>query len=101
MLAILIECGGADRLQLARGERRLDDVGRVKRALGPTSADDCVKLVDKEDAARLPDLVHYALEALLELAAVFGAGDQRAHIECHHSLALDTIGHFASDDPLG
>src|SRR6266487_2161744 len=100
VLAILIERRRADGLQLAARERRFEDVGRIKRALGATGANDRVELVDEEDAACLLDLVHDTLEALLELAAILGAGDQRAHIERHDALALDAIGDFASDDPL-
>jgi hypothetical protein len=36
-------------LQLAAGERRLEHVGRVDRALGRAGADERVQLVDEED----------------------------------------------------
>ena len=92
ILAILVKRRRADRLKLAARERRLEDVGRVKRALGAARADDRMELIDEQDAARLLDLVHHPLEALLELAAIFGAGHQRAHIERHDPLALDLSG---------
>ena len=101
ILAILIERGRADRLQLAARERRLEDIRRVERALGPARADDRMELVDEQDAAGLLDLIDHALEALLELAAILGAGHQRAHVQRHNPLALDAIGHIAGDDPLG
>jgi hypothetical protein len=40
------------------------------------------------------------LQALLELAAELGAGDQRAHVEREHALAAQAFGHFAVDDAL-
>ena len=83
VLAVLVERGRADGLQLAAGQRRLEDVGRVDRALGRAGADQRVQLVDEEDRAGLLDLVDDLLEPLLELAAVLGAGDQRADVERH------------------
>ena len=49
VLAVLVERGGADALQLAAGQRRLEDVGGVDRALGGAGADQGVQLVDEED----------------------------------------------------
>ena len=71
VLAVLVARGGADRLELAAGEHRLEDGGRVDRALGRAGADQRVQLVDEQDdvAARL-DLLEHLLEALLEVTAV-------------------------------
>ena len=49
VLAVLVERGRADALQLAAGQRGLDDVGGVHRAFGRAGADDGVQLVDEED----------------------------------------------------
>ena len=49
VLAILVERRGADRVQLAAGEHRLEQVARVHRALGRAGADDRVELVDEQD----------------------------------------------------
>ena len=46
------------------------------------------------------DLVHHALEALLELAAVLGPGDHAAEVERQHALAAQRLGHLAGDDLL-
>src|SRR5439155_25098030 len=82
VLAVLVQSRRADRLQLAARERRLQDRSRVDRALGGAGADEVMELVDEEDdVAALGDLLHHLLEALLELAAVLGTGDQGCEVE--------------------
>ena len=83
VLAVLVERRRADGVQLAAGEHRLEHVRGVHRALGRARADDGVELVDEQDdlALRVLDLLEDGLEALLELAAELGPGDQRAEIE--------------------
>ncbi len=49
VLAVLVERRGAHRPQLAAGQHRLEQVGRVHGALGGAGADDRVQLVDEED----------------------------------------------------
>ena len=44
------------------------------------------------------DLVEHALQPLLELAAIFGAGDQRAHVERHQPAVLQAVGDVAIGD---
>src|SRR5207237_499484 len=80
---------------------RLEDVGRVDRALGGTRTDQGVQLVDEEDGVvRVPELLDDLLEALLELAAVLGAGDQRADVERQDALVQADVGHVAGDDRM-
>ena len=43
-------------------------------------------------------LVEHALQPLLELAAIFRAGDHRAHVEREQALVLDAVGHVAVGD---
>ncbi len=102
VLAVLVERGRADRLQLAAGERRLQDRGGVDRALGGAGADEVVELVDEQDdVAPLLDLLHHLLQALLELAAVLRAGDERGQVERVDLLALQELGHLVRGDALG
>src|SRR5207244_713634 len=102
VLAVLVQRGRADAVQLAAGEHGLQQVGGVHRALGRARADHRVQLVDEEDdvAARALDLLQDGLQALLELAAELGAGDQRAHVERDDPLLLESLGHVALDDAL-
>ena len=102
VLAVLVERRRADRLQLAARERRLEDRGGVDRALGGAGADEVVQLVDEQDdVAALGDLLHHLLEALLELAAVLRAGDERREVERVDLLVLQQLGHLGVGDPLG
>ena len=102
VLAVLVERGRTDRVQLAPGEHRLEQVRRVHRTFRGTRPDDRVQLVDEQHdlAVRVLDLLEDGLEALLELAAVLGAGDQRTEVERDHALVLE-LGHVAAHDALG
>ena len=101
VLAVLVERRRADGLQLAAGEHRLEDGRRVDRAFGGTGADERVQLVDEQDdVAARADLLQHLLEALFEVAAVAGAGDERAEVERVELLALQRLGHVVGDDLL-
>ena len=102
VLAVLVERRRADALQLAARQRRLEDVRGVDRALGGAGTDERVELVDEEDrVVRVPELLDDLLEALLELAAVLRAGDERPDVEGQDALVEQRLGHVAGDDPLG
>jgi hypothetical protein len=94
------ERGRADALQLAVRQGRLQQVRRVERAARcRTGADDRVDLVDEQDAVRrVLQLLEHGLQALLEVAAVLGAGQQRAHVEREHDGVLQDLGHLFLDD---
>ena len=83
-----------------RASDGLQQIAGVHRALGFAGADERVHLVDEQDdvARRLLDLVEHALQPLLELAAIFGAGDQRPEVERQQPLVLDAVGHVAVGD---
>ena len=103
VLAIFIERGRADRVQVATGERRLEDVAGVHGALGGTRAHDGVELIDEQDdlALGLLHFLEHSLQAVLELAAVLGAGDQRAHVELDEVAVAQGARHVAGHDTLG
>ena len=102
VLAVLVERGGADALDLAAGQGRLEDVGGVDRPLGTAGADQGVQLVDEEDRVLGPaDLVHDGLDPLFELAAVLGAGDHHREIQDDDPAVAQQLGHVAVDDHLG
>ena len=100
--AVLVERGGADAVQLAAREHRLEHVAGVHRPLGGAGADDRVQLVDEQQDPPLAglDLLQHRLQPLLELAAVLGPRHQRAHVEGEDRLVLQPFRNVAADDPL-
>ncbi len=98
--AVFLVGGRADAAQLAIGQRGLDQVGGIHHPAGRRAgADHGVDLVDEQDrAGLLLDLGQHALQPLLEIAAVLGAGDQRAQVERVHGAVGQHVGHLALDD---
>ena len=93
--------GRADALNLATRESRLQNVGRVERALGRTGAHQRVQLVDEDDAVlRLHQLLHDGLEPLLELAAILCPGDDQGKIESQDALVRQERRDLAIGDAL-
>jgi hypothetical protein len=102
VLAVLVERGGADGLQLPAGQHRLEDRGGVDGALGGAGADQRVDLVDEQDdVAAGADLLEDLLEALLEVAPVAAAGHQRPQVEGVELAVLDGLGDVVVGDHLG
>ena len=103
VLAVLIQRGRADDVQLAAGQRGLEHVARVHPALaaGPR-ADQGVQLVDEDDqlVTVLADLVDDPLHPLLEVAAVAGAGHHAGQFELDHPLAGQCLRHVVVHDAL-
>ena len=99
-LAVFAIRGRADAFQRAGGQRWLEQVGRVERAARRRAgADDRVDLVDEQDRLRIvAELLQHRLEALLEVAAVLRAGEQRAHVERIHLVFGEQLGHGAFVD---
>ena len=103
VLAVFVERSRADRMQVATGERRLEDVAGVHGALGGTRAHDGVELIDEQDdlAFRFLHFLEHGLQAVLELTTVLGAGDQRAHVELDEVAVAQGARHVAGHDTLG
>ena len=98
---VFVERGGADAMQLATRQRGLEQIARIHAAFARASTDQRMHLVDEQDNLALGALhfVEHRLEPFLELAAIFGARDQRAHVERHQRAALEAVGHVAIGDP--
>ena len=102
VLAVLVEGGGADHLDLTPAQGGLEDVGGVHAALGIAGAHDVVDLVDDQDhVAGLADLFNQPLHAALELTAELGTGHQGRQIQQIDLLLAQLEGHLAGHDPLG
>ena len=102
VLAVFVKGGGADALQLAAGQGRLEDVGGVQAAFGTAGTHDGVDLVDEgDDVVVLLEFSHQRLEAFLKLAAVLGAGHQGRHVQRDHALVFQKLWDLALDDLEG
>ena len=103
ILAVLVEGGGTNAVQLTAGQHGLEQVAGIHAALGLAGTHDGVQLVDEEDdaAVGLAHLVEDGLQTLLELAPVLGTCDQRAHVQREDGLVLQGVGYVPLDDALG
>src|SRR5205814_9689582 len=89
-------------LDLAAGQGGLADVGGGDGALGAAGAGRRVQLVDEQDGVLgAADLVHDRLDALLELAAVLGAGHHHRQVEDDDASVAEQFGDVAVHDELG
>ena len=100
VLAVFVQRRCADAVQLAPCQHGLKDIACVHGAFGPAGADDGMYLIDEENypAFALFDLVEHRLQPLLELAAVFSARYQCAHVEREQLPSLKVIGYVAAYD---
>ena len=102
MLAVLVQRGGTDGLQLTASQHGLEDGRGVDRTFGGTGPDQGVDLVDEQhDVTAGLDLFEHLLQALLEVAAVTAAGDQGPQVEGVDLLVAQRLGDIAADDALG
>ena len=102
VLAVFVQGGGTHAVQVPSRQGRLQHVAGVHGPFGLAGTDHGVQLIDEEDdvALLLGEFVQHRLEALLELAAELGAGDQGAHVQGEDALALETLRHLAVEDAL-
>ncbi len=102
-LAVFLVGGRTDAADRAGRQSRLQQVRRIHRAArGRAGTDHRVDLVDEQHGARiffqfLDDL----LQALFEIAAITGAGEQRAHVEREDGRVSQRFRNLAFDDALG
>ncbi len=102
VLAIFVERRGADAVEFAARERRLEHIAGVHRAFGLAGAHHRVQLVDKQDdlAFLLGEVVEHGLQALFEFATKLRARYQCAHVQGKDSLAPQPLRHLVVDDAL-
>ena len=102
VLAVFIQRGGADAVQLAARQGRFQHVAGVDGALRLARADHRMNLVDEQDDAALVlrHFLEHGLQALLEFAAILGPGQEAGHVQHQHALALQGLRHLLVDDAL-
>ena len=103
VFAIFVERGGADAMQFAAGEHRLEHVAGVHGPFGLACADHGVDFVNEQDDLPLgaSDFLEHSFEAFLEFAAILRSGDERAKVEPDQTFVLEAVRHVAGDDPAG
>ena len=103
VLAVFVQRGGADAVQFATGECRLEHIASVHGTFGFTGTDHGVDFVDEENDLAFfgGNVFQHGLQALFEFTAVFGTGQQRGHIERQDLFTLEGFRHFFVDDALG
>ena len=102
MLAIFVERGGADGLELPPCQHWLEDRGSINRAFSSARTNEGVDLIDEEhDVAAGVDFLEDLLEAFLKITAIARSGHEGAKIEGVDLLVLESLGHIATDNVLG
>ena len=103
VLAVFLVGGRAHAADRARSQCRLEQIRGVHRAArGCAGADHGVDLVDEQNRVGMGfEFLEHLLQPLLEIAAIAGAGQQRAHVEREHRGRRQHLRHFAVDDALG
>ena len=99
VLAVLIQGGSTDGLQLAAGQLGLEQRSGVDGTFGSTGTDEGVDLVDEQDD--VPALVNFfknLLQAFLKVTAVAGTGDQRTQVKRVKLLVLKGFWDLAVDN---
>ena len=90
-------------MQLAAGQGGFQHIAGVHGTFRLAGADHGVQLVDEQDdvALLLGQIVQHRLQALLELPAELGPGDQGRHVQRQQAPGLEALGDLAVDDALG
>ena len=102
VLAVLVQGGCTDGLQLASSQHGLEDGGSVNRAFGGTGTHQGMDLVDEQnDVAAGTNLLQDLLQAFLEVTTVAGTGHEGAEIQGVQVLILEGLGDVTVHDGLG
>src|SRR5450759_5738184 len=102
VLAVVVQGGRPDRLELATGQHGFEDGRSIDRALRSAGADEGVDLIDEQDdVATGSDLLQDLLQPFLEVTAVARTSNKGTEIQRVDLLVLERLGHLALDDVLG
>src|SRR3989338_6822629 len=102
VFAVLIQGGSAYTTQLPPGKGGFQQIRRIYRPLCGTCTYHRMQFIYEEydTAPRLIYLLKYSIETVLELPPVFCTGDERPHVQRHHSFILEPLRYVAADDTL-
>ena len=101
MFAIFIQSGRANAMQFAARQSRFQQIGSVHRPIACPGADQSVHFINEQNnlSGRVGDFLQNRFQPFLKLAAKFGTGNQRAHIQSQQFLALQTFRHITVNNP--
>ena len=100
VLAVFVERGCTNHVQLAASQHRLDHVARIHGSFAGARTNNGVDLIDKRDdlTGRIDDLFEHRLEPLFEFAAVLRARQHGGNIEADQASVLEALGHITVGD---
>ena len=103
ILAVFIQRGRTDTVQFPPRQRRFDQVRGIHRTIGFTRAHQRVHLINKQDdfARSGLDLFQNGFQPLLELAPIFRASNQRAHVQRQQFFIAQGFRHITVDNAQG
>ena len=103
ILAVFVQGGGADAVQLTPGQHRFEQVAGIHGAVGLAGAHNGMQFIDKQQnpAFAFPDFLQNGLQAFLKFTAEFRTGDQTAHIQGKNGFVLQALRHVSPDNPEG
>jgi len=84
VLAVLIQRGRTNTMQLTTCQSRLEQVGSVHRSVCLTSANKRMHFVDEQDDPAISGLhfIQNTLQALFKFTTILRTSNQRTHIKC-------------------
>ena len=99
---VFIERRGTDGPQFSSCQSRFQNIGGIHGPFTFTGAHKGVYLIDEKNylAIGLYHFIDYGFESFLKLSLVFGAGNQRAHIERIDLLRLQIFGHVTAHNTV-
>ena len=102
VLPVLVQRRGADAVQLASCQHRLEEVARVHASLRFARTDDRVQLIDEQNNLSLGFLyfVQYGLQTFLKFAPVLGPGNQGAHIQGENRFVFQAFRNVTAHNAL-
>ena len=102
VLAVFVQRGSADAVQLAASEGRFQHVAGVHRTIRFSCTYHRMKFINKNNRLTfiLRNVFEHCFESLFKFAAVLGTGQQRCHVQHQYTLVFERFGHFAVDDAL-
>ena len=89
-------------MQLTSCQHRLEHIARIHAALGLACADNGMQFVNEQDnlSFTVLHILQHRLQTFLKFSPVFGAGNQRPHIQGKYFLILQPLGNIPPHNPL-